>query len=84
MSRSCTYQVDVRNAKRSIIGRNLEGILKASGPEVIDRFFISTQLSTKFILLINVKMPTFVNMINALEILNAPVTHTLTDSADDT
>ena len=41
-----------------------------SGPEVIKLFPRSTQLSTKFILLINVKMPkiagilTFISMIN--------------------
>ena len=41
-----------------------------TGPEVIQLFPCSTQLSTKFILLINVKMPTivvilaFINMIN--------------------
>ena len=40
-----------------------------SGPEVIKLFPCSTQLSTKFILLINVKMPTivaltFISMIN--------------------
>ena len=40
------------------------------GPEVIKLFSCSTQLSTKFILLINVKMPTncwhltFISMIN--------------------
>ena len=35
-----------------------------SGPGVIKLFPCSTQLSTKFILLINVKMPTFISMIN--------------------
>ena len=32
----------------------------ASGPEVIKLFSCTTQLSMKFVLLINVKMPTFV------------------------
>ena len=38
----------------------------SSGPKVINLFPCSTQLSTKFILLINVKMPTltFISMIN--------------------
>ena len=36
----------------------------ASGPEVIKLFSYSTQLSTKFILLINDEMPTFISMIN--------------------
>ena len=34
-----------------------------SGPEVIELFSCSTQLSTKFILLINVKMPTIVGIL---------------------
>ena len=39
--------------------------LLITGPEVIKLFSCSTQLSTKFILLINVKMPTtFIRMIN--------------------
>ena len=36
----------------------------SSGPNVIKLFSYSTQLSMKFILLINVKMPTSVSMIN--------------------
>ena len=49
-----------------------EAILKA-GPEVIKNYSCSTQLSAKFILLINVKMPTtivgiltFISMINTI------------------
>ena len=39
--------------------------LLITGPEDIELFSCSTQLSTKFILLINVKMPTtFIKMIN--------------------
>ena len=40
----------------------------APGPEVIKLFSCSTQLSTKFIQLINAKMPTitFISMINTL------------------
>ena len=34
-----------------------------SGPKVIKLFLCSTHLSTKFILLINVKMPTFVGIL---------------------
>ena len=36
--------------------------LKNTGPEVIKQISCPTQLSTKFILLINVKMPTFVGI----------------------
>ena len=39
---------------------------RTPAPEVIKRFPCSTQLSTKFILLINVKMPTFISMINTI------------------
>ena len=38
---------------------------KTSGPEVIKLFLSSTQLSTKFILLINVKMSTIVGILTA-------------------
>ena len=38
--------------------------LKDSGPEVIKHFPCSSQLSTKFILLIKVKMQTIISMIN--------------------
>ena len=37
-----------------------------SGPEVKYFFPNSTQLSMKFILLINIEMPTFVNMVNTI------------------
>ena len=36
--------------------------MKKPGPEVIKLFAYSTQLSVKFILLINVKMPTIVEI----------------------
>ena len=42
-------------------------LAKLPGPEVLNLFLYSTQLSTKFILLITVKMPTilaFISMIN--------------------
>ena len=35
--------------------------LLEAGPEVIKKFFCSTQLRLKFILLINIKMPTIVD-----------------------
>ena len=44
-------------------------MILSSGPEVIKLFLCPTQLSTKFILLINVKMPTVVgifSMINTI------------------
>ena len=40
------------------------------GPEVIKLFSCSTQLSTKFILLINVKMPTIVGILTFISIIN--------------
>ena len=41
-----------------------------SGPEVIKCFSYSTQLSTKFILLINVKMPTIVGILTFINRIN--------------
>ena len=45
---------------------------KSSGPEVITHFSYSTQLSTAFILLINVKMPTIVGILPFISIINTP------------
>ena len=42
----------------------------SSGPEVIKLFSCSTQLSTKFILLINVKMPTSVGILTFISKIN--------------
>ena len=39
-------------------------------PEVIKLFSYSTQLSTKFILLINVKMPTIVGILTIISMIN--------------
>ena len=44
---------------------------KHTGPEVINLFLCSTQLSTKFILLINVKMPTIVGILTFIIMINA-------------
>ena len=41
-----------------------------SGPEGIKLFSYSTQLSTKFILLINVKMPTIVGILTFISMIN--------------
>ena len=40
------------------------------GPEVIKPFSCSTQLSMKFIMLINVKMPTIVGILTFLSMIN--------------
>ena len=45
-------------------------IINISGPEVIKLFSCSTQLSTKFILLINVKMPTIVGILTFISMIN--------------
>ena len=44
--------------------------LRSSGPEVIKLFSCSTQLSTKFILLINVKMSTIVVILTFMSRIN--------------
>ena len=41
-----------------------------SGPEVIKLISWSTQLSTKFIMLINVKMPTIVGILTFISMIN--------------
>ena len=45
-------------------------IIFISGPEVIKPFPCSTQLSTKLILLINVKMPTIVCILTFISMIN--------------
>ena len=40
------------------------------GPEVVKLFSCSTQLSTKFILLINFKMPTTVGILTFISMIN--------------
>ena len=40
------------------------------GPEVFKKKLYSTQLSTKFILLINVKMPTIVGILTFISMIN--------------
>ena len=41
-----------------------------TGPEVIKKFSCSAQLSTKFILLINVKIPTIVGILAFISMMN--------------
>ena len=45
---------------------------KRPGPEVIKLFSYSTQLSMKFVLLINVKMPTIVGILTFISMINTP------------
>ena len=45
-------------------------MLKPARPEVIKLFSCSTQLSMKFILLINVKMPTIVGILTFISMIN--------------
>ena len=47
-----------------------DGFLLKPGPEVIKLFSYSTQLSTKCILLINVKMPTIVGILTFISMIN--------------
>ena len=44
--------------------------MQSSGPEVIKLFSCSTQLSKKFILLINVKMPTIAGILTFISMIN--------------
>ena len=57
--------------------KNLSGTLSECqslnpGPKVIKHFSVSTQLSTKFILLLNVKMPTIVGILRFISMINIP------------
>ena len=45
-------------------------VLASPGPEVIKLFSCSTPLSTKFILLISVKMPTIVGILTFISMIN--------------
>ena len=47
-----------------------KSVKKKSGPEVIKLFPCSTQLSTKFIQLINVKRPTIVGILTFISMIN--------------
>ena len=52
---------------------NSIGIIKvnlSTGPEVIKLFLCSTQLRMKFIMLINVKMPTIVGILTVISMIN--------------
>ena len=64
--------VETRNNKvsNSKTQDNDPQIDKYSGPEVINNFSYSTQLSTKFILRINVKMPTTVGILTLISMIN--------------
>ena len=59
------YKENVENFKADILP-------KKTGPEVIKRFSCSTQLSTTFILLINVKMPTTAGILTFISIIGTP------------
>ena len=50
--------------------QNKDTCRKSPGSEVIKLFSCSTQLSTKFILLINVKMPTIVGILTFISMIN--------------
>ena len=49
---------------------DITALLHVPGPEVIKPFSYSTQLSTKFTLLINVKMPTSVGILTFMSRIN--------------
>ena len=50
---------------------NLKNLCFHPGPEIIELFSCSTQLSMKFILLINVKMPTIVGILTFISMIKA-------------
>ena len=65
------YKILVKRVGLSTVNNKCNFILTPnSGPEVIKLFPCSTQLSTKFILLINVKMPTIVGILTFMSRIN--------------
>ena len=62
--------VDVPVINISVISGHFVGFLGEPGFQVIKLFSYSTQLSMKFILLINVKMPTIVGILTFNSIIN--------------
>ena len=62
------FKFKIKNSSRNTISVKLFG--SRSGPEVIKLFSSSTQLSTKFILLINVKKPTTVGILTFISMIN--------------
>ena len=50
--------------------RGINGNVYRPGPKVIKLFPCLTQLSTKFILLINVKMPTIIGILTFISMIN--------------
>ena len=61
-------------SKCHIVGNHMSQLIceiwKKIWPEVIKKKSCSTQLSTKFILLINVKMPTIVGILTFISMIN--------------
>ena len=53
----------------------VEKFLLSTVPKVIKLFSCSTQLSTKFILLINVKIPTIVGILTFISMINTYPAH---------
>ena len=52
------------------IKKDVLWVLTRTGPKVIKLFLCSTPLSRKFILLINVKMPTIVGILTFISMIN--------------
>ena len=76
------WACDYGKPYRKLLGRNVVDIpIKTYGvkqfsyfrpcPEVMKKNSCSTQLSSKFILLINVKMPTIVGILTLISMINA-------------
>ena len=68
--KSPRYIKKIKKSFRNIILRVSETVGLRPGPEDIKHFSYSTQLSTKFILLINVKMPTIVGILTFVSMIN--------------
>ena len=67
----CNHRETIKN-KLTNCGEKNKGHMhhRQTGPDVIKLFPCSTQLSTKYILLINVKMPTIVGILTFISMIN--------------
>ena len=72
MSTGNFQRLSLRSIRKISADDNLESfcILRQLGPEVIEHFPCSTQLSMKFIMFINVKMPTIVGILTFIGMIN--------------
>ena len=68
--KACPKLSEGHETIRLYLGSNKRYNMYTPGPKLIELFSYSTQLSKKFILLINVKMPTIVGILTFISMIN--------------